>query len=259
MSIESGDASSMSSLRLIPIVCVMGISLACVGYLAGLLENNYVEPQNITPEVSTESGAVKAVDYLDQPRSTMSPNLKWSQRFDPSKQMHLSSVPNKAPGLKAKMPVLVAREKLRAYNGAPPVIPHPVDDVSVETCLACHENGMSLGELVAPAIPHEPYKSCTQCHAPPAEAFLVSKQLPQSTFKGLKAPTKGDRASSIAPPVIPHSTHMRENCLSCHGPSGDHAMKSTHPERRSCQQCHGQSAKLNQGPSTSSFLKAKTK
>jgi hypothetical protein len=41
---------------------------------------------------------------------------------------------------------------------------------------------------------------------------------------------------------------MREACASCHGPSGKRGLRSTHPVRASCQQCHARSAALDQRP-----------
>jgi cytochrome c-type protein NapB len=49
----------------------------------------------------------------------------------------------------------------------------------------------------------------------------------------------GSRAHPGAPPVIPHKVFMRENCLSCHsGPGGREEIRTTHPERTRCMQCH---------------------
>ena len=54
------------------------------------------------------------------------------------------------------------------------------------------------------------------------------------------------RASSVAPPVMPHSTLMRVNCLACHGPNGYRGLRTTHPERLNCVQCHAVAAEADQ-------------
>ena len=49
----------------------------------------------------------------------------------------------------------------------------------------------------------------------------------------------GDRASGGAPPRIPHRILMRENCGSCHdGPAAREEIRTSHPERTRCRQCH---------------------
>jgi cytochrome c-type protein NapB len=58
----------------------------------------------------------------------------------------------------------------------------------------------------------------------------------------------GVRAYTGAPPEIPHSTWMRETCLACHGGTGAEGLRTRHPQRQSCTQCHAPSAGLNQGP-----------
>jgi cytochrome c-type protein NapB len=147
---------------------------------------------------------------------------------------------------------LRARQARRAYDGAPPVVPHPVASSGAAECIACHGKGMALGALVARPVPHAAYVSCTQCHASaesdsPAEPARVQDD-PGSTFEPLRAMTYGPRAWPGAPPAIPHATHMREQCLACHGPGGRAGMRSSHPERASCLQCHAPAASLDQRP-----------
>src|SRR5690606_239420 len=57
---------------------------------------------------------------------------------------------------------LAARAENRAYNGAPPTIPHPIDAREVDGCLACHGEGMVLADgLIATRMPHEHLPGCT--------------------------------------------------------------------------------------------------
>jgi cytochrome c5 len=49
----------------------------------------------------------------------------------------------------------------RFAEGAPPVIPHPIDDnASGEVCLSCHQTGLNN----APLCPHPVRVYCTACH-----------------------------------------------------------------------------------------------
>lgn len=150
---------------------------------------------------------------------------------------------------------LAARAERRAYDGAPPVVPHPVQESAAAECLACHLEGTAIRGRVARPIPHLPYASCSQCHvvdggSPPAAGWLEAEAAfgAENGFDGVRAPEGGPRAWPVAPPQIPHSTWMREACLSCHGPRGAQPMRSTHPERTSCTQCHAPSAELERAP-----------
>jgi cytochrome c-type protein NapB len=50
---------------------------------------------------------------------------------------------------------------------------------------------------------------------------------------------RGGRATLGAPPTIPHRTLMRENCVACHdGPGAREEIRTSHPERLRCRQCH---------------------
>lgn len=145
--------------------------------------------------------------------------------------------------------VIAERAKLRAYDGAPPLIPHAVTQQTMD-CVACHAGGAVVGDKLAPRMSHTLHASCTQCHVPmddprPAQGPLP---LPENGFVGLGAPLRGERAWPGAPPTIPHTTNMRSDCNSCHGPSGKVGLRTPHPLRTSCTQCHTPSASLDQRP-----------
>lgn len=131
------------------------------------------------------------------------------------------------------------RTRTRAYAGAPPVVPHAIDQRQPAACLSCHGDGRRIGDRLAPKISHEPFASCLQCHV---EAdgirFGVDPRLQANHFRGAVEPGPGPRAWPGAPPQIPHGLDMRQDCRSCHGPLGTPALRTTHPERASCQQCH---------------------
>ncbi len=144
---------------------------------------------------------------------------------------------------------LAARAARRAYDGAPPIVPHAVDERGAPACLACHERGMRVDDRIAPAMSHAPYASCLQCHGGPGERPRGSSLAPSvataNGFVGLEAPAQGERAHPGAPPTIPHRTFMRERCTSCHGAWAT-GLASTHPWRQSCTQCHAPSSPLDQ-------------
>lgn len=153
---------------------------------------------------------------------------------------------------------------LRGFPGAPPRIPHPLtaDEFRTDACKTCHERGGFSVRFAAyvPVTPHpergiclqchvgvdsligaptpnpNPNARCSQCHgssggSPRAEAratwsTTVWPQLPRVT-------------SDRDPPPIPHDLQFRENCLTCHGgPAAVAEIRTTHPERADCRQCH---------------------
>lgn len=145
------------------------------------------------------------------------------------------------------------RSKLRAYDGAPPMVPHPVPIRGDQPCLTCHDQGLIVGVLRAPAISHAKLTNCVQCHVPTVgpfpDGFPADTQPPvPNGFEGLPAASQSPRAWMGAPPVVPHSTWMRQECDSCHGPSGAPGIRTTHPSRQNCVQCHATSAVLDNRP-----------
>lgn len=146
---------------------------------------------------------------------------------------------------------LALRASRRAYDGAPPRVPHAIRQDSASECLACHDEGLRLRGLLATPMSHAPYTSCTQCHVVEEAPMPGGAELPPdpravpNSFVGTVSPVQGPRAWSIAPPQIPHRTWMRERCDSCHGVNGRDALRSTHPWRESCEQCHTAPAALD--------------
>ncbi|MBI5514054.1 MAG: hypothetical protein HY909_09825 [Deltaproteobacteria bacterium] len=140
------------------------------------------------------------------------------------------------------------RASRRAYDGAPPTIPHAVDSLSLPVCLTCHAEGMRLRGHVAPAMPHDTRASCTQCHVVdrgpvPGEEPSGGPPL-DNTFAGAPSVGRGERAWPGAPPTIPHATLQRGRCESCHGALSA-GLRTSHPWRQSCTQCHAPSAALD--------------
>ena len=152
---------------------------------------------------------------------------------------------------------LAARAARWAYDGAPPIIPHPVRQSSASECYACHQEGVKLAAHQASTIPHGSFQVCTQCHAMAApnlpwgdqsEGLDDDPREVANNFVGMPASTKGPRWNSISPPQIPHKTFMRERCGSCHGVAGRNAIRSSHPYRQSCEQCHAPQAEVEWRP-----------
>lgn len=129
----------------------------------------------------------------------------------------------------------------RAFDGAPPVIPHAELG---STCTACHGSaGLSVPDLgFSPPSPHAVTAGmgvesrCQQCHV-----FRRTDEIfVDNEFVGFAQDLRsGRRLHDLAPPVMPHKMLMRENCQACHtGPAAREEIRTSHPERTLCLQCH---------------------
>lgn len=160
----------------------------------------------------------------------------------------LAAVPFNA---EARAAAIADRATRRAYDGAPPTIPHAVSQMSPPNCMTCHAEGLALRGHVASTMPHPYLSSCTQCHVVMGQAMpgaaLPGDLSEGNTFVGNAAPGPGARAWPGAPPTIPHTTRMRERCDGCHS-ARSLGLRASHPWRESCTQCHAPSAALDLRP-----------
>ncbi len=143
------------------------------------------------------------------------------------------------------------RAERRAYDGAPPIVPHENFRM---TCIECHNlEGMEVeGVGFAPPSPHalpalpasgatstagmSAMSRCRQCHV-----FSLTDDVFQgNAFAGLRQDLRhGAQLNPFAPPTLPHKAFMRENCTACHsGPAAREEIRTDHPERSRCRQCH---------------------
>lgn len=158
---------------------------------------------------------------------------------------------------------LATYRALRAYPGAPPRIPHGLtpDEFRSGGCNTCHERGgfsqrfgayvpitphpemgaclqchVGNGELMAIALPTtDPSARCRQCHTPGAGRWTEATL----DWKTLAWPQLATATPGRDPPPIPHALEFRGNCLTCHaGPAGVAEIRTAHPERANCRQCH---------------------
>ncbi len=245
--------------RLTTIFLSVVIAVAVVGYLAGMLDGipnaegmdqHALVTSLDTKAIEADPKLIPAVTYAEIAQTAMGPTAAWSNEAKalPSAEYDLYTRIEPSEADKAASSAL--RASRRAYNGAPPIIPHAVENTTDAACYACHGQGAKIAGLRASVMSHQFLANCTQCHAPPApKPFQNIDSKVDSSFVGLPAPRQGERASKGAPPTIPHSRWMRENCNACHGgPHGWAGMESTHPWRTNCTQCHAPSAALDQMP-----------
>lgn len=235
MSETRGDGADRGPLPLLYTGAAIAVSVAFIGFVSGTRDPG--------PPPLPQGGALTAVDADEVPRYA---SMAAGER-GPNGDLYVLDLAAGLPGVTDEVvregdleALRAKRSARRAYAGAPPTIPHAIDQLRQPTCLACHERGAKIGDRIAPAMSHEPHASCTQCHVPQTSPMTSppAPALTENTFTGIAAPTLGTRAWLGAPPTIPHATWMRERCASCHGVSGASPMRSTHPWRQSCTQCH---------------------
>lgn len=265
------NASRQPSLRRLGHIALAAvIAGAAVGYFVGI--NDGVTPHTPVPlpktghAQATHTDLPQAVSYRQMAATNLGPNAAWISRLpeptsDPA--VLFATLPVDEQDRQASVE---ARAQRRAFSGAPPVIPHAIDQTSAASCLACHGEGLKVGTVVAPRMSHESYANCTQCHVEMTNRALppiVALRVGANRFDGLATPGPGERAWPGAPPTVPHTTWMRENCMSCHGELAQHGLRTSHPWRVNCNQCHTPSATLDQVQTSPwaapSFLQRSTK
>jgi cytochrome c-type protein NapB len=152
---------------------------------------------------------------------------------------------------------------LRAYPGAPPRIPHGLtpEEFRGTECKACHERGGWVGRFsaYAPVTPHPELEACLQCHVPDDRVVGIAPSFGSfestcrqchrpgqavpvfvaTSWRPAPWPAMNRRAMPGSPPAIPHGLELRGNCLACHmGAAAVEEIRTDHPERASCRQCH---------------------
>lgn len=234
------------------------VATAVVGFVTGTRgdQDPYRRPRNDAPEAPAGALGITP-SYADIREDPLGPNRdRHAGALAAMRAAHPGVMDEGIPPRddEAVRAELARRAELRAYNGAPPRIPHPIAPRGPLDCVGCHLEGMRVDEHVAPPMSHSTdLQSCTQCHVP-NEGQMPGARLEggpptDNRFEGMQAPLRGPRMWPGAPPQMPHTTRMRERCDSCHGVWGQ-GIRSTHPWRRSCRQCHAPSATHGQQPRT---------
>lgn len=236
--------------RILPVALLFVAGATVVGFFTGIrdMTDEGREPVivPIESEASTRPEAPRyaAVPDFTQPAERPGAAL---DRLTPAKVADADMDPMDVSGGARTAQALRSRKAARAYQGAPPRIPHAISQRSVENCMICHGAGLKVGDATAPKPSHGALSNCTQCHVTMARATELAALKDTddpvyNAFAGLAEPNEGTRAWVGAPPTIPHGTRMRTDCLACHGPDGIEGLLTSHPERANCRQCHASTA-----------------
>lgn len=224
------------------------------------------EPDAVNGAPDSDARLQRAPSYLELAAREMGPNRDFHPQLTGLQTFQLDSEQLRALAADFEPPTQAEREALRqrrterrAFAGAPPVVPHPIHERDSQNCLVCHAETVRIGTLIAPGMSHQFLSQCTQCHIENAGTPEFRQDGPQMSaasaavrvdnrFVGLPPPLQGERAGPGAPPTIPHPTWMQSVCISCHHPAGSSPLRTSHPWRQNCTQCHAPSAELDQFP-----------
>ena len=236
--------------RFVPLLLVIGSGLTLVGFIVGIADTRL--PARTNPPVRRDlqvDAAAPARSYRELFAKPLSPNAEWRSALNKLKFDRPDLFAPVVRTVALNQAAIADRARTRAYEGAPPVIPHPVEQQAAASCLACHGTGMKVGERIAVKISHAHFTSCTQCHveahgSPP----VADEPAAANGFVGLERSGPGVRAFFGSPPTIPHTTWLREDCRSCHGVIARPGLRTTHPWLANCLQCHAPSAELDRVP-----------
>jgi nitrate reductase (cytochrome), electron transfer subunit len=232
------------------LIITAALAVGVSGFFVGLRQASRFVPVPTPPAppfvADSKPGSIQvAPRYSDIRETQIQPNARWT-----SDLRSLQPPAGKAADWDRVEERSTDWLSRRAFDGAPPVVPHSIDQKNPMSCLACHEKPTQVGTRIAPAVSHPHYANCLQCHASsrgtgiPGERGASVASL--SSFVGAFPLGEAARALEGAPPTIPHAVTHRESCLSCHGPQGNAPIRTTHPERTSCLQCHAPDSKLDQ-------------
>ncbi len=238
--------------RWMQIVAAVAVGAAGIGFLTGT--RGAPVPQGLAraaDEPMPREGLRAAPRYAALREVPKPGRTRQAEAFARMRSQHdpaTSERPRDPAGWREAIEGRMAR---RAFEGAPPRSPHPVDGVEAAACVVCHGEGLRVFGKVAAPMPHEAYANCQQCHAsertavPPMDLSLTVAE--ENGFEGLAPRLAGPRAFEGAPPQLPHPTWLRERCVSCHGTWAE-GLRVSHPWRQNCLQCHAPAAEADQRP-----------
>jgi cytochrome c-type protein NapB len=185
-----------------------------------------------------EHGAFRQVATVEEPEAGQPIPAEMGPFRDLLQGRHAVAMGEPSPHV--LRPSREVRASRRAYDGAPPIIPHVLGPEAErdQDCGPCHDFGgyNPILQTYTPRSPHPELRECMQCHLPRRTASVFA----ESDWVGAEWPRYGEGGAVIgAPPTIKHPLQMREHCLACHG-GGSAApdIRTDHSERFNCRQCH---------------------
>ena len=97
----------------------------------------------------------------------LQPNAEWTNVLTNLPLADDSRVPVSPLTPRERRIAVSTRNSRRAYDGAPPTVPHAITQRSAGACMTCHGNQGGqpvIAGKVPPRMSHAVHASCTQCH-----------------------------------------------------------------------------------------------
>jgi cytochrome c-type protein NapB len=200
-----------------PIIATIAIAAGTVGLISGVEGTGRDHTRAGAPAGAPSSAArpAEARSYRDMQERAYGPNAAlpaaWLRAIRAAPDLRAPVAQTEADRAAAR----ARRAGRRAYDGAPPVIPHPVDQDAAPACATCHEHGAVVAGLVAPVMSHARRESCLQCHVVAADPRPVAgaPPPPATTFAGL-----GPRRRGRKTPAAEHHPKSRKRSPRASGP-----------------------------------------
>jgi 5-methylcytosine-specific restriction endonuclease McrA len=231
-------SSSSSTFKGLNVLLVCSIAAAFAGFFVGMdkpelaASRRNVKPADFRTPESTPN-VLPAVVYGKMNGIERGPNAAWENSINKL----VPSLPENTKGLRQVS--LADRALNRAFKGAPPVIPHRVNQQDPAGCMSCHDEGKILGDHVAAIIPHNFRPNCTQCHV---ESRYGSVPTLPEVAEAAVVPVLGIKADFVVQPLnFSHKRHAQADveldCKDCHKKVYD-TPYATFPKWTVCKQCH---------------------
>ena len=155
----------------------VAVAVAIGAAVAGFLFRTQVSPNAAQVSELPENAGARPVRAAPVPKYADMPQ-RW--RRAPEIEVELPGVAQTpaaatvtgAPATAADRVHTFEKRSGRAFDGAPPVVPHRIDQRDPAACLACHQAGRVIGvgarRRVATQVNHVELTNCFQCHVPEA-------------------------------------------------------------------------------------------
>jgi len=256
MASPENENTTVSHGGILTIVLIAVVIVSVSGLFMGMRQNSHNEETRQSPwmpgpeaQPSEQKVFPVAPKYADIPHTKWKANKSWHNSLADLPHAKANYTEQKPLTPEERQKILAKRASLRAYDGAPPMIPHAINFQDVDSCSACHapDSDVLIAGRRPPVMSHPMMTNCIQCHAPNDGLKMLQHSgtvglVVDSSFSGNARMGRGTRAYDGAPPTIPHRVSMRQNCMACHGPGMADAITTPHPMRQNCMQCHAQDA-----------------
>ena len=186
------------------VAAVIALTIGVSGLFMGMRQASRAAGERIVEHRTTapvadngagdETGIPRAVEYSRLREGTLRPNTDWENSLAKLAQPPRELARFAQLSADEQELVRLRRTARRQYDGAPPIAPHPLDQMSATTCMECHGRPTTISGIAVPQMSHRFQSNCLQCHATNA----VADQTPAMARAGL-----GAGSSNLLPPFLP--------------------------------------------------------